>query len=750
MKKSIILMLLLSVTVYGQLVQTTINDFFLPGSQPLQSGSFNNLPKNCGCHGNYDNNVEPVYNWSGSMMSQSQRDPLYIAALTIANQDAGSSGDLCIRCHSPRGWLSGRSEPTDASAITASDREGVYCDFCHRAVKPTQIGVNPYPQNIIYTDSTYAADQIYLAKLTLPNNLPESSANGMYLIDDDETRRGPYSEADAQALHGERYSPFHRDALMCATCHDVSNPVYSKQQDGSYKLNELNTPSPSFNTYDIFPVERTFSEWMMSDYNSTTGVYAPEFGGNKQFVSTCQDCHMKDVTGKGCDKQAAPTRSDLPLHDMTGGNTFIPTIIPQIYPSEVNSAALTNGITRATYMLQNSVEMEFLGEPIRLQNDSLEIKIKITNNTGHKIPSGYPEGRRMWINIRAYDTENNLIFESAAYDQSTGILSKDYQEKVYEIKPGISYGLATSLGMSAGPSFHFVLNDTIYKDNRIPPRGFTNHNFQTIQSPAVNYTYQDGQYWDITTYKIHPFTARLTATLYYQTVSKEYIDFLKDNNTTDTHGTTIYNLWNNNNKSAPVAMKSISETISDPLPVELSSFTAKAKNNSILLEWTTQTEINNYGFNVERKVNNSDWKIIGFVSGNGTSNLIHSYSFSDNNLTGGNKFWYRLNQIDNDGINEYSNTLEITFFPDKFELSQNYPNPFNPSTKIKYSVPWHSYVSIKVYNLLGNEVASLINDEVEPGTYEVNFDAAILPSGIYFCKLRAGNFMDTKKMLLIK
>ena len=97
-------------------VPTTLNDFFLPGSQPNQSGTFNSMPSNCGCHGGYDLNVEPMYTWRGSMMSQAQRDPLYLASLTIANQDADFSGDLCIRCHSPRGWLGGRSVPTDGGS----------------------------------------------------------------------------------------------------------------------------------------------------------------------------------------------------------------------------------------------------------------------------------------------------------------------------------------------------------------------------------------------------------------------------------------------------------------------------------------------------------------------------------------------------------------------------------------------------------------------------------------------------------
>lgn len=114
-------------------VPTTLQDFFLPGSQPNQSGTFT---ASCSCHDGYNTNVEPAFNWRGSMMAQAARDPLFLAAMTIANQDAEYVGDLCIRCHAPVGWLEGRSLPTDGSSLIAKDREGVQCEFCHRMVKP--------------------------------------------------------------------------------------------------------------------------------------------------------------------------------------------------------------------------------------------------------------------------------------------------------------------------------------------------------------------------------------------------------------------------------------------------------------------------------------------------------------------------------------------------------------------------------------------------------------------------------------
>lgn len=546
--KSILLLILLVayLRVWADPVPTTLNDFFLPGSQPGQSGNLETPDKCDNCHGGYDVEVEPAFNWRGSMMSQAARDPLFYACLAISNQDAPECGDLCIRCHSPAGWLEGRSTPTDGSALNNNDREGVQCDFCHKAVKPTELGVNPYPEDSIYTADTYPRDQTYLATL---DSIPRWNANGMYIADSDNSKRGPFS--DAEARHQKYYSPFHQDSSFCGTCHDVSNPVYTRDPNGNYVPNIFDQPSPDFDPYSMFPIERTFSEWKMSEYNTPQGVYAPQFGGNKDSVSTCQDCHLRDVTGVGCNKAGAPTRNNLPFHDMTGANTFIPSLIESVFPGESDPAALDSGIIRATYMLKHAASMTLSSSD---QGNSHLVNVNIVNETAHKLPSGYPEGRRIWINIKAYDSSNALIYESGAYDSLTGDLSHDLDVKIYEIKPGISNELSPIVNLPAGPSFHFVLNDSIYKDNRIPPRGFTNVGFEAIQSPPVGYSYADGQYWDDTQYPVPGAAAKAVATLYYQTTSREYVEFLRDENNTNDWGNTFYGLWANNGKSRPVPM----------------------------------------------------------------------------------------------------------------------------------------------------------------------------------------------------
>lgn len=187
------------------------------------------------------------------------------------------------------------------------------------------------------------------------------------------------------------------------------------------------------------------------------------------------------------------------------------------------------------------------------------------------------------------------------------------------------------------------------------------------------------------------------------------------------------------------------------LPVELTSFNAVTNGNNVSLIWITNSEENNYGFEIERKNIESDWVNIGFVAGNGSSGTAHNYSFIDNGLNTG-RYNYRLKQIDFNGNFIYHNLInEIQIgIPQKFALSQNYPNPFNPSTKINYELPNDGKVSLKIFDLSGKEVSSLVNEVQKAGFYSVSFNPSGLSSGVYFYTLTSGNFVSTKSMILVK
>jgi len=189
--------------------------------------------------------------------------------------------------------------------------------------------------------------------------------------------------------------------------------------------------------------------------------------------------------------------------------------------------------------------------------------------------------------------------------------------------------------------------------------------------------------------------------------------------------------------------------ITDPLPVELTSFSVSAIKNTINLNWQTATEVNNYGFEIER-IKNDNWEIIGFVQGHGNSNTPKEYSFTDK-PNGGSKFMYRLKQIDTDGKYEYSPKVEVNLnAPVEFSIKQNFPNPFNPTTKIEFSIPSDNNVEIKVFNVLGMEVATLLNEHRQAGMHSVEFNASNLSSGIYFYKVVIGNYFEIKKMILLR
>jgi len=184
-----------------------------------------------------------------------------------------------------------------------------------------------------------------------------------------------------------------------------------------------------------------------------------------------------------------------------------------------------------------------------------------------------------------------------------------------------------------------------------------------------------------------------------------------------------------------------------PLPVELTSFTAKTTKAGVMLNWTTATEVNNFGFDVESKLASAkEWKKVGFVEGHGNSNSPKEYSFFDN--SGATS--YRLKQVDFNGNFEYSDVVTVSSVITKTELYQNSPNPFNPSTKISFSLAETGKVNVSVYNVIGQKVADLVNQTMESGVHNVDFNASNLPSGLYIYRLETPNYSKTMKMMLLK
>ena len=195
----------------------------------------------------------------------------------------------------------------------------------------------------------------------------------------------------------------------------------------------------------------------------------------------------------------------------------------------------------------------------------------------------------------------------------------------------------------------------------------------------------------------------------------------------------------------------VSTSWSDVVPVELVSFNASAIGSVVNLSWITATEINNNGFSIERQTGTSNWQTIGFVKGSGTTTAISNYNFADRNILSQKIYSYRLKQIDFDGTFSYSKVVQVsTNLISTFELKQNYPNPFNPSTQISFSLAQNGFVTLSVFNLLGQEVKNLVNRGMEAGSHSISFDASSLQSGVYIYKLTSSGSTLTRKMMLLK
>jgi hypothetical protein len=625
----------------------------MPGTQPDQGVNLE-APNRClNCHAGYNESVEPGFNWMGSMMAQSARDPIFWACLTVAAQDSiwaldnPNAVDICERCHFPEGWLGGRSDPPNASAMTGSDFDGIHCDFCHTKWDPffetTYIPTDPPRESadwLTYWDetnasstpsqpaasSTYSEDMLLATGIKLfsgsdffVNRQPKYSStytedgSGQYFISTGSQKRASF--ADAAARHQMLYSRHHKSKYFCGTCHDVSNPALANMPvidpDTGQPTGDLTTEKLSAGMY--FHVERTFSEFMLSAYGQPGGAltnddFQAQGAPDITHAAKCQDCHMRDVVGVACNKKGAPVRPDgsiehpnsgQPLHDLTGGNAWISRILASLDPNgpvydsfnaqlldqgpavltlnlndgetpKANGAALLAGANRAKQQLLLAATItNLLGDTDTVDYDPStgELSFRIQNNSAHKLISGFPEGRRMFVNIKCY-SGGNLVYEMNPYDYNTvstpsnpnspkgtlrglpnspnspplGTNEAYVDELVYEVHPKSSL-------TGEDETFHFVLADGRYKDNRIPPKGFDigpGNTYQNMKDrlsepvspithqPDVNY-FTDAEYaggYDEHTLTLPAAVAgsvdNVVVALYYQGTSREYIEFLRD------------------------------------------------------------------------------------------------------------------------------------------------------------------------------------------------------------------------------
>lgn len=611
MRKYLLSVLLLSGVVYPELVLTKkpINphDYHRLGSLDItnlgtQPGLGYKLEpaQNCkSCHsggdpGDDDNMPYPT--WSGSMMANATRDPLFWAALDVANNDLPGAGDYCLRCHTPNAWYAGRVSKTgdvnnpvedgtdgcrlvgyhDQNDTKLNDYQGITCHFCHRQDEHGPNGEQLVPQNANIWVDDQACDN--------PNS------DGFTPC-----RKGPYNYPynGNFAPHDWEHSVYIQKSEFCASCHQVSSPVY--EHNGSEATFKTLIDENGNDTGRPMPIERTFAEWDNSLFSDL--IFRDSFGDevSSEFPiiakgETCQQCHMpdsEDPSARACFFGGFENRgSDLAVHEFAGGSTWMPQVIKGLYGAALGREdAYDRSSAYAFEMLQQKsalVETSI----VNTTATQVDVNVRVTNLTGHKLPTGYHEGRRMWLHIEARDSNNAVFFESGAYNPATGVLTEDAQIKIYEASYGI-WNTATQncdiTDTNGKKMFHFVLNNCTAKDNRIPPLGFRGST--DIELKPVAYTYPASVEnpntvvnYDDTTYQIpvsgqsQPITVK--ATLRFQSVTKEYVEFLAnqaiENNfpsenalcnrnytsgpANQTRAAFMLDLWNNNGKSPPVDM----------------------------------------------------------------------------------------------------------------------------------------------------------------------------------------------------
>jgi hypothetical protein len=535
--------------------------------------------------------------WVGTIMANATRDPAFFATLSVANQDLidliaslpgepedpssplgaflkanklgadirraedGSLGpeellpiaaDLCLRCHSPVGWLeahsepptrsapflkgqfwgaafrshpvdpSGKPRPVDLAVESETEMEGIGCSFCHRAIDASK-------RKSRYNESVMA------------------NGNGGFFVDP----KSPFCvQSDEEGGCLEEAMDVVHDFLaepdFCGACHDVTNPLLKTKTRIGGEIPDMN-----------HPIERTYTEWYWSGYRDE---------------ETCQDCHQP-MTFEGAQ-----------IDQVWRGDPYGYTV-----PKRVESYRMAAEANR-TFM-KESAEVGFVETPVDLKKGKdVTVKVKVTNHTGHKLPTGFSEGRQMWIHIRAVDGSGKLLFEDGILKD--GYLVRTPETKVYEqivAATGYPFLDENQDGQvdEKESHFHFVLMNDVRKDNRIPPKGYNKAAYQAdgafiVPRDPKDTDYADGQHWDITPYRFAiPKSAkgpvRVEARLLYQTFSREYVEFLKEHdrektqacggrarnlpatgryggncNSYDTWGKVFYDLWKKSGMGPPV------------------------------------------------------------------------------------------------------------------------------------------------------------------------------------------------------
>jgi hypothetical protein len=478
--------------------------------------------QNCHSFGNAEIHAEdplyaPFFGWQGSMMGNSAKDPVFWAGVAIASQDDPDTTIECVRCHAPRAFLEGRGDAIAMDELQPDDLAGVECELCHRMVEDAGVPAG---------NAGYTLDDV--------------------LVNGDIPRRGPwaYEEGDpGQPAHEWINDPFTGSSRLCGTCHDVTTPRERLDDDG-------------VGLGIQFSEQRTYSEWLGSEF----AVAGEDF-------RSCQDCHMPAVTDMpGCFDNVNAGLSHPEggrRHDLVGANRFMLELLRGIYGSEgtdeIADFFWDTSIERTDELLATAATLEVEAPSDVDLGAGLEgIVATVTNNTGHKLPTGYSEGRVMWIEVVAsYD--DNVVWSSGEWN-GTEFDADDPQLHTYR---------AVAEELATGTTLHLLLNDHWVEDTRLPPRGLQ----PNIETDPVGdrYTLLGNGTWPNTDTAQYAFAGRddvfdatpavtdddvldVRVRLLYLVNSREYVQFLADANQTNTAGDDVLGLFEDAGFAQPVEL----------------------------------------------------------------------------------------------------------------------------------------------------------------------------------------------------
>ncbi|MEE9384161.1 MAG: hypothetical protein V3V08_12185 [Nannocystaceae bacterium] len=466
---------------------------------------------------------EPNYSpgaWVGSMMANASRDPVFWAGVAVAHQDAPGETEICIRCHSPRAFLEGRGAAIAIHELQPQDHDAVACDLCHRMIEDAGAPLG---------NAGYLVDDV--------------------LVDGKIPRRGPWSYGGDEApKHGwSEEHAFLASSELCGTCHDVTTPRERVDDDG-------NGMGVGFNE------QRTYSEWRGSDFAVAGSGFR-----------SCQDCHMPKVEDAGGCKtfdnedNAHPTGARR--HDLVGANRFMIGLLKEEYGSsgagEVGDIFFDLALARIDELLATAATLELEAPASVDLGVGLDaVQVQVTNNTGHKLPTGYSEGRVMWIEIVAR-YEGEAVYSSGRWNQATGI-EADAQLRRYE---------AVAEDSGDGSTFHLLRNDRWVVDNRLPPQGLAVGDVET-DPVGDRYTPTPDGVWphyDTVAYRWPASDAvvpsageprlEIEARLLYLINTPRYVAFLDSENVTNNAGERLKALFDAKGGAVPLVLATANRTV---------------------------------------------------------------------------------------------------------------------------------------------------------------------------------------------